>query len=75
MTIDSRVLRLVGDVQGLIDLDEFREGLMGALKQEIRADCVSVRTAQKHVERAFRKLGVSTRSRAAARAWELSGAT
>jgi DNA-binding CsgD family transcriptional regulator len=33
---------------------------------------VSVRTVQKHVERAFAKLGVNNRSEAAARAWELS---
>jgi DNA-binding CsgD family transcriptional regulator len=32
---------------------------------------VSSRTVQKHLERAFRKLGVTTRSAAAARAWEL----
>jgi DNA-binding CsgD family transcriptional regulator len=36
---------------------------------------VSVRTAQKHVEHAFAKLGVHTRSRAAAAAWERAGAT
>lgn len=34
---------------------------------------VSDRTAQKHLERAFRKLGVEKRSEAAARAWELAG--
>jgi DNA-binding NarL/FixJ family response regulator len=34
---------------------------------------LSDRTVQKHLERAFRKLGVPTRSAAAARAWELSG--
>jgi DNA-binding CsgD family transcriptional regulator len=34
---------------------------------------LSVRTVQKHVEHAFSKLGVHTRSEAAARAWELAG--
>jgi DNA-binding CsgD family transcriptional regulator len=34
---------------------------------------LSERTVQKHLERAFRKLGVATRSEAAARAWELAG--
>ena len=33
---------------------------------------VSDRTVQKHLERSFRKLGVKTRSEAAARAWELA---
>jgi DNA-binding CsgD family transcriptional regulator len=33
---------------------------------------LSDRTVQKHLERAFRKLGVATRSEAAARAWELA---
>ena len=35
---------------------------------------VSVRTVQKHAERAFRKLGVGTRSEAARTAWTLVGA-
>jgi DNA-binding NarL/FixJ family response regulator len=35
---------------------------------------LSDRTVQKHLERAFRKLGVATRSAAAARAWELAAA-
>jgi DNA-binding CsgD family transcriptional regulator len=34
---------------------------------------LSERTVQKHLERAFRKLGVATRSEAAARAWEMAG--
>lgn len=33
---------------------------------------VSVRTVQKHLERAFRKLGVKTRSEAAAEVWALA---
>jgi DNA-binding NarL/FixJ family response regulator len=33
---------------------------------------LSERTVQKHLERAFRKLGVATRSEAAARAWEMA---
>ena len=33
---------------------------------------VSPRTVQKHLERAYRKLGVTTRSAAAARAWDLA---
>jgi ATP/maltotriose-dependent transcriptional regulator MalT len=32
---------------------------------------LSDRTVQKHLERTFRKLGVATRSAAAARAWEM----
>jgi DNA-binding CsgD family transcriptional regulator len=35
---------------------------------------LSERTVQKHLERAFQKLGVATRSAAAARAWELATA-
>jgi len=35
---------------------------------------ISHRTVGKHLERSFRKLGVSDRSSAAARVWELSGA-
>ena len=35
---------------------------------------ISPRTVQKHLQQAFRTLGVSTRSAAAARAWELSAA-
>lgn len=34
---------------------------------------VSDRTVQKHLQRAFRKLGVASRSQAAARAWEMTG--
>lgn len=36
---------------------------------------VSDRTVQKHLERAYRKLGVRTRSEAATRAWELAAPT
>jgi DNA-binding NarL/FixJ family response regulator len=35
---------------------------------------LSIRTVQKHVERAFRKLGTNSRSEAASRAWELASA-
>ncbi len=34
---------------------------------------LSDRTVQKHLENAFPKLGVATRSEAAGRAWELAG--
>jgi DNA-binding CsgD family transcriptional regulator len=36
---------------------------------------LSERTVQKHLERAYRTLGVSTRSEAAARAWELTASS
>ena len=39
---DSRVLALVGDIQGLLDLDEFREGLVVALNRALPCDWVSI---------------------------------
>ncbi|HYH59424.1 MAG TPA: helix-turn-helix transcriptional regulator [Thermoleophilaceae bacterium] len=46
---------------------------MGGSNRDIAARLgVSDRTVQKHLERGFRKLGVTTRSAAAARAWDLS---
>ena len=45
---------------------------LGASSHDIASSLhVSDRTVQKHLERAFRKLGVTTRSAAAARAWDL----
>ena len=47
---------------------------LGGSNRDIAARLgVSDRTVQKHLENAFPKLGVTTRSEAAARAWELSG--
>ena len=39
---DARVLELVGDVQGLLELDEFREGLIVALMRTVPSDWVSL---------------------------------
>jgi len=39
---DSRLLELVGDIQGLLDLDEFREGLIVALRRVVGTDWVSM---------------------------------
>jgi DNA-binding CsgD family transcriptional regulator len=45
---------------------------VGTSTADIATRCsLSPRTVQKHLERAFRKLGVTSRSAAAARAWEL----
>lgn len=41
-SVDSRVLDLVGDIQGLLDLDEFREGLIVALRRVLGSDWVSL---------------------------------
>ena len=47
---------------------------VGTSTADIATRCeLSPRTVQKHLERAFRKLGVTSRSAAAARAWELLG--
>jgi DNA-binding NarL/FixJ family response regulator len=59
-TREAEVLRLVA---------------LGGSNRDIAARLgVSDRTVQKHLERTFRKLGVSSRSAAAARAWELASA-
>ena len=56
---EAEVMRLVAD---------------GGSNREVAGQLgVSDRTVQKHLERVFRKLGVATRSAAAARARELSG--
>jgi DNA-binding CsgD family transcriptional regulator len=39
---DARLLDLVGDIQGLLDLDEFCEGLLAALRRTIPADWVAL---------------------------------
>jgi DNA-binding CsgD family transcriptional regulator len=53
------------DVLGLVAL--------GGSNRDVAASLgISDRTVQKHLENAFRKLGVSTRSAAAARAWQLA---
>lgn len=54
------------DVMRLVALGRSNRDVAAALG-------VSDRTVQKHLEHAFEKLGVSTRSAAAARAWELAG--
>ncbi|MDX6697478.1 MAG: hypothetical protein QOE65_875 [Solirubrobacteraceae bacterium] len=41
-TTDARLLELVGDIQGLLDLDEFREGLIVALRRALGSDWVSL---------------------------------
>jgi DNA-binding CsgD family transcriptional regulator len=40
--LESRLLELISDVQGLLDLDEFREGLILALQRAIPSDYVSL---------------------------------
>ena len=146
-TTEERLLELIGDVQGLPELEEFRRGLIDALGRAVPSDWVSinevgpqpgdywgvvepelpdasrevfarlmhqnplvaymtdgarrggatrlsdvtsaadyhrldiyrelygplgVRTVDKHLQNAFVKLGVTSRSQAAARAWELA---
>jgi DNA-binding CsgD family transcriptional regulator len=39
---DERLLELVGDVQGLLDLEEFRLGLLSSLQRAIPSDWVSI---------------------------------
>lgn len=41
-SLESRVLDLVGDVHGLLELDEFRSGLIGALARAVECDWVSI---------------------------------
>src|SRR5262249_34587463 len=49
---------------------------LGRSNQDVAIELqVSDRTVAKHLERAFRKLGVSTRSEASARAWGLMEAS
>ena len=40
--VEARVLNLVGEVSGLLDLDEFRDGLLTALGREVPSDYVSL---------------------------------
>ena len=40
--VETRVLNLVGEVSGLLDLDEFRDGLLSALDREVPSDYVSL---------------------------------
>jgi DNA-binding CsgD family transcriptional regulator len=39
---DARLLELVGDVQGLLDLDDLRQGMVGALRRAVGSDWVSM---------------------------------
>jgi DNA-binding CsgD family transcriptional regulator len=40
--VEARVLNLVGEVSGLLDLDEFRDGLLTALGREVPSEYVSL---------------------------------
>lgn len=42
MKAERAALRLVGDVYGLLEIDEFRTGLLGALREAVPADWVSL---------------------------------
>jgi DNA-binding CsgD family transcriptional regulator len=62
--------------QGLTtrEADVVRLVAVGGSNRDIATQLgVSDRTVQKHLERAFRKLGVTSRSAAASRAWQLAG--
>jgi DNA-binding CsgD family transcriptional regulator len=41
-SIETRVLRLVGDVSGLLELPEFRDGLFSALRAELPCEFISL---------------------------------
>jgi DNA-binding CsgD family transcriptional regulator len=41
-SIDARLLALIGDVLGLVELAELREGLLVALERAVRSDWVSI---------------------------------
>ena len=42
MTIEKSALELVGDVYGLLEIDEFRPGLLAALRRAVPSDWVSL---------------------------------
>ncbi len=42
VNVDGRVLRLVGEVMGLLDLDELCQGLLLALREAVPADFVAI---------------------------------
>jgi DNA-binding CsgD family transcriptional regulator len=42
MSADARLLDLVGEIQGLLDLDEFRHGLLDGLVRAVPAEWVSI---------------------------------
>jgi DNA-binding CsgD family transcriptional regulator len=42
ISIEARVLSLVGEVSGLLELEQFRDGLLAALGREIPSDFVSL---------------------------------
>lgn len=42
MSLERAALRLVGDVYGLLEIDEFRTGLLNALREAMPADWVSL---------------------------------
>ncbi|HVW45682.1 MAG TPA: helix-turn-helix transcriptional regulator [Solirubrobacterales bacterium] len=42
MTADERLLELIGDVGGMLDLDEYRRGLIVALRRAVPSDWVSI---------------------------------
>lgn len=65
---------LVQDGLTAREAEVLRHVALGGSNRDVGARLgVSDRTVQKHLERVFRKLDVSTRSAAAARAWELAG--
>jgi DNA-binding CsgD family transcriptional regulator len=71
----SDVLEAALVAHGLTDREATVLGLvaLGGSNRDVAAGLgVSDRTVQKHLERAFRKLGVTTRSAASSRAWQLA---
>jgi hypothetical protein len=39
---EARVLALLGEVSGLLDIEEFRDGLLSALRSEVACNYVSL---------------------------------
>jgi hypothetical protein len=78
-SIEARVLDLVGDIHGLLDLNEFREGLIVALRRVIGSDWVSLNEFGPGPEDVWSLVVppvseevVHSRSDASARAWALA---
>lgn len=72
--MDTALLDLVGESHALLDLEEFRPGILRALAETQPVSVatelgLSPRTVQKHLEHAYPKLGVRTRSEAAQVVW------
>jgi DNA-binding CsgD family transcriptional regulator len=65
---------LVGEGLTARQAEVLRLVALGSSNRDVAASLgLSDRTVQKHLERAFRVLGVATRSAASARAWQLAG--